>query len=183
MVTRIVLAGIGGQGVVYATKLLARAALLSGRAVMAAENHGMSQRGGSVMSHVKIGDSQAPLIRRGTGDALIAFERAEAIRNLVFVRPGGRVYLNAADDLNEPLAARLGDLGIGVRRVDATDQALTLDAPGTANLVLLGFAAAEGGLGLSIAALKEAAEALGPAWAVRANWRALEAGAAEHAAV
>jgi Pyruvate/2-oxoacid:ferredoxin oxidoreductase gamma subunit len=56
---KLVIAGIGGQGVVYATKILSQAGLLRGEKVMASENHGMSQRGGSVMSHLKIGGSEA----------------------------------------------------------------------------------------------------------------------------
>jgi indolepyruvate ferredoxin oxidoreductase beta subunit len=182
MALKLVLAGIGGQGVVYATKVLAQAALLGGLPVMASENHGMSQRGGSVMSHLKIGGSQAPLIRRGTADALIAFDRQEAVRNLPFVRAGGKVYVNAPEALEAPLNARLGDLGIGVYRLDASAEAQALGAPATTNLVLLGFAA-ETGLGLDLAALKEAVQFLGPQWAVAANWRGLEAGAAQHATV
>ena len=182
MELKLVLAGIGGQGVVYATKVLAQAALLGGLPIMASENHGMSQRGGSVMSHIKIGGSQAPLIRRGTADALIAFDRQEAIRNLAFVRAGGKVYVNTPADLEAPLNARLAELGIGVYRLDATASAQALGAPATGNLVLLGFAA-EGGLGLDLPALKQAVQSLGPHWAVAANWKGLEAGAAHYATV
>ena len=94
MERKLIIAGIGGQGVIYATKVLSQAALMRGERVMASENHGMSQRGGSVMSYVKMGGSDAPLIRRGTADALIAFDRVEAIRNLPFLRAGGSVFVN-----------------------------------------------------------------------------------------
>lgn len=179
---RIVLAGIGGQGVVYATKVLAQAAVLAGHTVMASENHGMSQRGGSVMAHLKIGGSQAPLIRRGTADALIAFDRQEAVRNLLYPRPGGSVYVNTASDLEAPLAARLAELGIRVHHLDATAGALALGWPAASNLLLLGFAASLG-LGLGLPLLKEAVAALGPQRAVAANWKVLEAGAGHHALI
>lgn len=182
MALGLVLAGIGGQGVIYATKVLAQAALLGGRQIMASENHGMSQRGGSVMSHLRIGGSQAPLIRRGTADALIAFDRQEAMRHLPFVRAGGKVYVNTAASLEASLNARLAELGIGVYRLDASASAQALRAPATTNLVLLGFAAAHG-LGLDLAALRQAVQLLGPQRAVSANWRGLEAGAAQHAAI
>jgi len=179
---RIVLAGIGGQGVVYATKVLAQAALLAGYSVMASENHGMSQRGGSVIAHLKIGSSQAPLIHRGTADALIAFDRQEAVRNLPFPRPGGSVYVNATSGLEAPLAARLAEIGIRVYRLDATGGALALGSPAAGNLMLLGFAA-QLGLGLGLPVLKEAVQALGPQWAIAANWKVLEAGAGHHALI
>src|SRR5574342_177655 len=126
MSRRIFLAGIGGQGVVYATKVIAQAALLRGETVLASENHGMSQRGGSVTSHVKIGAGMAPLIRRGTADVLIGLDRQEAIRGLPYVRPGGQVYLNAAKAFDGALAARLAELAIGVHHLDATAGAQAL---------------------------------------------------------
>ena len=103
MERRYIVAGIGGQGVVFATKVLAQAGLARGVPVTACENHGMSQRGGSVMSHVRIGGSDAPLIARGTADALVAFDRDEAMRHLPFVRAGGAVYVDA----DRPLDASL----------------------------------------------------------------------------
>jgi indolepyruvate ferredoxin oxidoreductase, beta subunit len=183
MAARVVLAGVGGQGVVYATRVLARAAVLGGLPVMAAENHGMSQRGGSVQAHLHIGGTQAPLVRRGTAHALIAFDRQEALRNLAYLRPGGSLVMNSASGLGAPLASRLAELGMMVCWLDAGSRAQALGTPGAANLVLLGFAAAQAGLGLGLALLKDAVQALGPTWAVEANWSALDAGAAEHAAV
>ncbi|MBI4769536.1 MAG: 2-oxoacid:acceptor oxidoreductase family protein [Chloroflexi bacterium] len=126
MERKLILAGVGGQGVVYATKVLSQAAVLRGDSVLASENHGMSQRGGSVMSHLKIGGSQSPLIRRGTADAILAFDPVEAV----------------------------------------------------ANVVVLGFAAAHGELGLTVDDLKAAVRSLGPARAVETNFQALEMGAA-----
>ena len=76
---KLILAGIGGQGVVFATRLLAQTAAAMGMPVLASETHGMSQRGGSVLAHLKLGGTESPLIRRGTADILLAFDRDEAL--------------------------------------------------------------------------------------------------------
>lgn len=178
MERKLVIAGIGGQGVIFVTKVLSQAGLLRGEPVMASENHGMSQRGGSVMSYVRIGGSQAPLIRRGTADALIAFDRTEAIRNLSFVRRGGQVCVNSPNGFEPTLLPRLEELSIRVHVVNADRLALELGVTAAGNLVLLGFAAARGALGLTQDELKGAIQALGPAKAVVSNFKALGAGAA-----
>ena len=82
----ILLTGVGGQGTVLAAKVLAQAALEKGWQVRTAETIGMAQRGGNVVSHVRIGNKgeqvHAPLVSRGTADLIIAFEPAEAARVL-----------------------------------------------------------------------------------------------------
>jgi indolepyruvate ferredoxin oxidoreductase beta subunit len=174
---RLVIAGIGGQGVVFATKLLSQAGLARGAGVIASENHGMSQRGGSVMSHLKIGGSDAPLISRGTADALVGLDRSEAIRNLTFVRQGGAVFVNSANGLDDTLRPRLDQLGIGVNAIDAARCAAELGSPAVVNLVVLGFAAAHPEFGITVSELEDAVRALGPAAAVERNLQALAAGA------
>jgi indolepyruvate ferredoxin oxidoreductase beta subunit len=177
MERKLVVTGIGGQGVIFVTKVLAQAAMARGERVMASENHGMSQRGGSVMSYVKIGGSEAPLIRRGTADTLIALDRAEAIRSLPFVHTSGSVCVNTPDGLDPVLMPRLNELGVRVHALDADACAKELGAPTVANLIILGFAAAHDALGLTVEELKSAVEALGPAKAVELNLKALEMGA------
>ena len=177
MERKLIIAGIGGQGVIFVTKVLSQAALARGESVMASENHGMSQRGGSVMSYVKIGGSEAPLIRRGTADALIAFDRIEAIRNLPFMRSGSSVCLNSPNGLEPAVMPRLNELGINVYTLNADTCAKELGVPAAANLVVLGFAAAHNALGLTLDDLKSAVQTLGPARAVEMNLQALEAGA------
>jgi indolepyruvate ferredoxin oxidoreductase beta subunit len=179
MERRLVLTGIGGQGVVFATKVLSQAALLRGEPVMAAENHGMSQRGGSVMSHVKIGGSNAPLIRRGTADALLGFDGQEALRQLTFVRAGGSVFVNSPNGLDPAVMERLTELNVSVRALNAEACAKELGAATAANLVVLGFAAAHANFGLSVDDLKNAVRALGPVRAVEVNLKALELGASK----
>lgn len=177
MERKLVIAGIGGQGVIFVTKVLSQAGLMRGASVMASENHGMSQRGGSVMAYVKIGGSEAPLIRRGTADALIGLDATEAIRNLAFVRRNGDVCVNSPNGFAPTLIPRLNELGIQVHTVNADDLARQLGAAAVANLVVLGFAAAREALGLTVAELQAAVQVLGPAKAVELNLKALEAGA------
>lgn len=176
---KFVLAGIGGQGVVFATKVVSQAALLRGERVMAAENHGMSQRGGSVISHVKIGGSNAPLIRRGTADALLGFDRQETLRHLTFVRVGGCVFVNSPDGLDPAVRGRLAELNVSVCALHAEALARALGAVTAANLVVLGFAAAHAAFGLGLEDLKAAVRTLGPTKAAELNLQALELGASK----
>lgn len=91
----ILLCGIGGQGTVLASKLIAAAAMAEGNTVHSAETIGMAQRGGSVTSHIRIGDNAgSPLIPLGNADIMIAFEPAEAVRNLGYLKPEGMVIVN-----------------------------------------------------------------------------------------
>lgn len=93
--TNILIAGVGGQGTVLAAKLLATAATNKGWQVRTAETIGMAQRGGSVVSHVRMGDGGeevlAPLITRGTADLIIGFEPGEAARALPYLARDGLV--------------------------------------------------------------------------------------------
>ncbi|WP_298464545.1 indolepyruvate oxidoreductase subunit beta [uncultured Mitsuokella sp.] len=92
----ILLTGVGGQGTVLASKLIAAAAMKKGLPVMSAETIGMAQKGGSVFSHLRIGEGvMSPMIRRGTADLLLAFEPAEAVRMLPYLKDGGTVVVNS----------------------------------------------------------------------------------------
>lgn len=179
MERKFILVGIGGQGVIFATKVLSHAAVARGEQVIASENHGMSQRGGSVQSHVKIGGSESPLVRRATADAVIAFDRAEAMRNLTFVRAGGSVYVNSTSGLDQTLMPRLNELNIRVHALDASACAQELGLTGATNLIVLGFASAHADFGLSLADLKQTIRVLGPAASIESNLRALDIGAAK----
>ncbi|MBI4673109.1 MAG: indolepyruvate oxidoreductase subunit beta [Chloroflexi bacterium] len=138
----ILLAGIGGQGVLFAHNVLAECALAQGLNVTGAETHGMSQRGGSVVSHLKIGDTSAPMIRQATADFVIAFDAAEAYRALPFLKRGGALVVNAAPE-NFPDAQvqpHLDAWNITVRACDADAIARNLERASAANVALLGFA-------------------------------------------
>jgi len=172
---KLILAGLGGQGVIFTTRLLAQAAVALGEPVMVSEIHGMSQRGGSVVSHLKIGGNESPLIRRGTADLLLALESDEALRNLPFLRPGGVAIVNTEQGPPPEVAEHLAGLDIQVLSVPATRIAVELGSAAVSNVVLVGFAAAHPSLTLPI-------DALGKALAVVAlrrrdlNLQALEAG-------
>ena len=89
-----ILAGVGGQGTVLASKLLAFAAMEQGLAVRTAETIGMAQRGGSVVSHVRVGASHSPMVPLGGADAVIGFEPAEAVRALPYLKKGGAAVVS-----------------------------------------------------------------------------------------
>jgi indolepyruvate ferredoxin oxidoreductase, beta subunit len=94
-VLNISLVGVGGQGTLLASEILCRVALLSGKDVKKSEVHGMAQRGGSVVSQVRIGEKvYSPLIALGETDALVAFEKLEALRYAHYVAPDGVALVN-----------------------------------------------------------------------------------------
>jgi indolepyruvate ferredoxin oxidoreductase beta subunit len=94
-VFNIVIAGVGGQGVLMASKVLAESALASGMDVKQNEVHGMGQRGGSVISFVRIGDEvYSPVVMPGTADVLLSFEPLEALRYAHYLKPGGTLVYN-----------------------------------------------------------------------------------------
>lgn len=96
MTKSILLCGVGGQGTVLASKLLAAAAMEKGLPVMSAETIGMAQKGGSVFSHLRMGEGiETPMLRKGTADVIIGFEPAEAVRMLPYLAEGGCVIVNS----------------------------------------------------------------------------------------
>jgi len=94
-ITNILLVGVGGQGILLASEILAEAAMLSGFDVKKSEIHGMSQRGGSVVSHVRYGKEVfSPIVPEGEGDILFGFELMETYRSLSLLKPSGAVVAN-----------------------------------------------------------------------------------------
>lgn len=159
---KLILAGLGGQGVVFLTRLLAQTAVAMGHAVMVSETHGMSQRGGSVISHLKIGGNEAPLIQRGTADILLALEADEAVRNLPFLRRGGLAFVDAENGLRPEVAGRLKQFDLHLFWLPAGQMAVALGAPAVANVILAGFAVAHPALPLPIEALRQTLETIAP---------------------
>lgn len=170
-----VLAGRGGQGVLLLTRLLATAAALAGRPVMVSETHGMSRRGGSVVCHLKLGDSRSPLIRRGTADCLVGLELHETLRNLPFLRRGAVLLTNSEQPLPAEVEPVLHLVDIRAHRLPASQMADALGSRAVANVVMAGFAGRH--LSLEAESLSQALENL-----VRGNLhlnrQALEAGLA-----
>lgn len=183
----IVLCGVGGQGTVLASKLLAAAAMDRGLPVKTAETIGMAQRGGSVFSHVRIGDGAAsPLIGRGRADLIIAFEPAEAVRQLPFLKPGGTVVVS--DRPIVPASALTGgpayDLEAIMRYLhDKVEHLVVVDADAAArdlgsakclNVVLLGATVRSGALSLTAGDIARAIQRLVPERFQDLNARALQ---------
>ena len=89
------LVGVGGQGIILTADLLAKTAAIAGYDVKKSEIHGMAQRGGSVTSQVRFGDSVAsPIIQEGTADVLVSFDKLEALRNAGILAKGGTAFVN-----------------------------------------------------------------------------------------
>ena len=152
-VTNVLVAGVGGQGVILSSEILALAALADGRDVKQGEFHGVAQRGGAVFSHVRFGDRvHSPLAPLGQVDYLLALERLEALRYAHFVRPAGKFIVN--DHKVEPVRMAdirpypdegvdfLGQKGFNVILVPATAKAIELGNYRAANVILLGALAA-----------------------------------------
>ncbi len=109
-----VVAGVGGQGALFVTRVLAQAAVARGSEVLMSEVHGMAQKGGSVLSHLRAGAFAGPLVSQGEADLLLSLDAGEAQRNLAFLRRGGRLVVNAAGPDCLPAAARAALAGPGV---------------------------------------------------------------------
>ena len=92
-----VIVGIGGQGILFSGKVLGHIALSREDSVMGSEVHGMAQRGGSVISHFKVGDYNSPLVKANEADVLLAFDQNEAVRNMHYLKKGGHAVVNTHD--------------------------------------------------------------------------------------
>ena len=140
--TKLILAGVGGQGVLFATKVFSETALTLGHDVLGSETHGMSQRGGSVISHLKIGSYESPLVRHATADVVLAFHQHEAYRSLVFLRRGGLCFVNGpnSDSWDRGVKDYMAENAIAAYVYPADDVALEIGSPRSANLALIGYA-------------------------------------------
>jgi len=146
MKLQMILAGVGGQGILFATRIFSELGLKMGLSVMGSETHGMSQRGGSVISHVKLGSFHSPLIRKGTADLLYSFDKCETYRTLKFLRPGGVCFVNlmSEDRFDHKIVDYLKTKKITFRAFDASGEASRLGSIRSANIVLFGFSVGTG---------------------------------------
>ncbi len=159
-----VLSGLGGQGILFMTKILAQTALNKGFNILGAETHGMAQRGGSVVSHLKIGDAGASLIRAGAGDCLISMHEAEAYRYLPWVKPGGMIFANALAEVfpDARVASYLDTHQITGFAMEAGKTSFELGSPRSTNLAMIAFFAAFGQGPLDADALRETVTYMSP---------------------
>jgi indolepyruvate ferredoxin oxidoreductase beta subunit len=183
----VVLAGVGGQGVVTIARLLAEAALADGLEVVQGELHGMSQRGGAVHAQLRLADEpiESPQVPRGRADLLLGLEPVEALRSLAWLAPAGRVVsaIRPVENVPDypPLEGVLGELRAvpGALLVDAHGLAVEAGSARSENFVMAGAAAAL--LPIQPATLRSAIERRAARWAAKdreAALRALEAGLA-----
>ena len=147
--TTVIVAGVGGQGILLASNLLSEAAMEAGYDVKKSEIHGMSQRGGDVISTVRFGEKvYSPIVGLGEADVILAFERLEAMRNLPYLKKEGMVIVN--DYRIDPLPVASGDMEypegiieflkerVKTIALDARDLAEKAGNIRTMNVVLLG---------------------------------------------
>ena len=185
----VILCGVGGQGTVLASKLISYAAMAKGEAVRSAETIGMAQRGGSVTSHIRIGEGAfSPLIPKGTADVMIAFEPAEAVRNLDYLRPDGVavVSMKAVKPVTASLSSKeyegqemLDYLEHQVKRLVIVDGQQIMEELGSAkilNVILLGAAIGCHEIDISVEEIAQAIKEKVPERFYELNLRALEAG-------
>lgn len=183
----IVLCGVGGQGTVLASKLIAAAAMKKNIPVMSAETIGMAQRGGSVFSHVRMGEKlYSPMIAQGTADIIIGFEPGETVRMLPYLKDDGQVIVSQRSIM--PVTATLSGasysgeamisyLQTHVRNlivVDAQKACAQIGSPKVLNILLLGAAIHSGALGLTQEEIKDAIRNRLPEKFHEMNFRALE---------
>jgi indolepyruvate ferredoxin oxidoreductase, beta subunit len=187
-VTNVLLTGVGGQGTITASQVLAEACLLEGWQIKKSEIHGMSQRGGSVESHVRFvpeGEVYSPTIPTGDVDVLVGFELLEGLRALPQVKPEGVIVVDPRRLV--PLTVTMGRgvypedaleqmqaSGRRVIAVSAFDEARQLGEVRAANIVLLGAAATV--LPLSLESLAEAIRRTVKPKAVAVNLQAFARG-------
>jgi indolepyruvate ferredoxin oxidoreductase, beta subunit len=161
---QIIIAGRGGQGILLLTKVMGEAAFLSGLPVLSSETHGMALRGGSVITHLKVGPYRSPLIPRESADVVIGMDEDEANNNIHFLRKDGLLIINHAGN------------GDGSCSVDANRLARELGHIQWSNMVLLGFAVSRLGHPFSCPAVREAIARVSPGPFLSHNLKAFDLG-------
>ena len=184
----ILICGVGGQGTVLASKIIAAAAMEEGSPVHSAETIGMAQRGGSVTSHVRIGgEAYSPLIPFGGADMLLAFEPGEAVRNLRYLKKGGIAVVNTS--AVKPVTESLKETGYDGSEmtaylkekcscifVNAEKVCRPFGSTKFFNIIMLGVAAGSGHLGLEKDTLLKQIEQRVPSRFLDVNLRAFQTG-------
>ena len=147
---KIMIVGVGGQGTLLASKLLGKLLLTRGYDVKVSEVHGMSQRGGSVVTYVSYGDKvYSPIVDKGEADVIVSFELLEAARWTEYLKPSGVILTNLQQTNPMPvitgvakypdnLVDKMKELGLKVVAIDALSLALEAGSSKAVNLVLIG---------------------------------------------
>ena len=187
MSKNIMIVGVGGQGSLLASKILGKAAMDSGLDVKVSEVHGMSQRGGSVVTYVRFGEEvYSPVIGKGDADVILSFELLEAARWLPNLKNGGTIVtstqqinpmpvITGAAEYPDEIISDMKMLGVDVRAFDAQAIAEEAGNAKASNVALIGLAADV--LGFDVSILRDAVAACVPAKALEVNLKAFDLGA------
>lgn len=182
----VLIVGVGGQGTLLASRVLGAIASIEGKDCKLSEVHGMSQRGGSVVTHVRIGDDiAAPLVTPGEADYILAFEQLEALRWAYYLKKGGKILVNDQQIMPMPVITGAVEYpeGIYAKLAEAGKEAIVVDGLGLAeeagntkavNVVMIGALCAIEGVDYDVAL--EAVRRSVPAKLLAVNEKALEAG-------
>ena len=182
----ILIVGVGGQGTLLASKLMGKIFIDSGFDVKVSEVHGMSQRGGSVVTYVRAGEKVfSPVIDKGEADMMISFEALESARWLPYLKKGGVIISNTAEidpmpvimgnaEYPENILQKIENAGVKVISADALSLAEQAGSAKAVNIVLLGIAAKQ--LGFDRNECLEAIRATVPPKTVAVNEKAFDLG-------
>ncbi len=191
MVLNVILAGVGGNGVVLISRILARAASLDGFGVRLGEKHGLAQRGGTVVSHLRLcGRSEkfGVIIPNGSGDVLLGFEPLEALRVLELMKPKGCAIVNSepfmsvSDIIGLTTYPKLDDVfgilggALSLKKIDACSIAEKAGHRAAMNMVMLGALCASGVLPIKKETLEKAISGNVPKGTESLNGAAFRAG-------
>ncbi len=147
----VMIVGVGGQGSLLASKLLGKLLLTKGYDIKVSEVHGMSQRGGSVVTYVRFGDKvYSPIIDKGEADFIVSFEMLEAARYTEYLKPNGKIITNTQQinpmpvitgvaEYPENLAEKIKNKGIDLIAFDALSLAEEAGSSKAVNIVLMGM--------------------------------------------
>lgn len=175
--TNYVLTGLGGQGILFMTKILATTALNKGHDILGAETHGMAQRGGSVVSHLRIGTARSSLIRAGSAEFLLSMDEAEAYRYLPYLKKGGKLFANApSNEFPSPkVSGYLKENKIDAWAMEAGKTAMELGSPRSTNLAMVAFYSAFNTGPLSAEDLRDTVSKMSPDPFKEANLKIFDA--------
>ncbi len=149
-VKNVLLVGVGGQGIILASKILSSGLIAAGYDVKMSEVHGMAQRGGSVTTQVRYGEKvHSPIIGKGQADLIVAFERIEALRWIEYLKPNGKIVVNdyaipsatvlsGKEQYPEAVIEKLNGAFKNVTIINASEEALKLGNIKAQNIIMLG---------------------------------------------
>lgn len=182
----LLITGVGGQGAILASDIIGKAAVAAGLPIRAAETHGMAQRGGSVVNHIRIGEDFGSMIPKKGADLMLAFEPMEAVRYLDFLKDGGVVIVNTQTVLSVTVTSGLAKYPevsdildvlsekYIVKAFNADELAFEAGSRLAMNVVMVG--AVSGYLPIPKETLLESVKTLVPQKTVEVNLRAFEMG-------